>query len=205
MTVCEVTVTAFNDLGEISTTVGMTVTAQKIISPKAGLSLGVPAAKFQVVNAAIEAARRWESVLQKQATSRPLARDAKDFSDLYGQIVVTVSALMSSTTKIGKLQEDVFKLKPLSNDLNNQSLETLEKVITDLKSQEKAAVEGRKYLEAAAVQEKIEQKTEELSSHQHFKSQYFRSSITCLVRCLKNLQRVRALQKRSCFGCGSAS
>ena len=106
------------------------------------------------------------------ATSGPLARDVKDFTDLYARIVDTVSALMSSTTKIGKLQEDVFKLKPLSNDLNNQSLETLEKVITDLKSQEKAAVEGREYLQVDAVKENIEQKTTELSSYQRFKSQY---------------------------------
>jgi hypothetical protein len=147
------------------------VNVQKMISPKAGFSPGVPAAKFQVVNAALAAVTSLESVLHT-ATSGPLARDAKDFTDHYAQIVVTVSALMSSTTKVGKLQEDSVKFKPLSNDLDSQSLETLEKVITDLKSQEKAAVEGRQYLEAAAVEEKIKQKTEELSSYQHFKSQY---------------------------------
>ena len=50
------------------------VNVQKMISPKAGFSLGVPPAKFQVVNAALEAATSLESVLHT-ATSGPLARE----------------------------------------------------------------------------------------------------------------------------------
>jgi hypothetical protein len=168
---------------------------QKIISPKEGFSLGVPAAKFQVVNAALAAATSLESVLHT-AISGPLARDVKDFNDLYGQIADTVSALMSSTTKVEILQEDAFELKPFSNDLDSQSLETLEEDITVLKSQENAAVEEGEYLEAAAVKAKIKQKMEELRSYQRFKSQYLDALRGCCNEMVKEADKLGELVKQ---------
>jgi hypothetical protein len=212
-----VTVTAFNGSGECSTIVNITVTAerapeglsydtqatsdlivnvQKKISPEAGFCLGLPAAKFQVINAALPAATSLESVLNT-ATSVPLARDTKHFADLFALIVVSASEIMSMMSKVGQMQGGVLKLLPLSNDLDIQSLETIETVITDLMSQEKAAADGRKYPEAIALQQKIEQKTEELSRYQHFKRDFLDPLRGCCNEMTKEADKLGELVKQA--------
>jgi hypothetical protein len=115
------------------------VNVQTKISPNEGFVRGLPEAKFQALSAALPAATSLEYVLYT-ATSVPLARDTKQFTDLIRLILVSARALMSTMSKVGQLQGEVLNLLPLNNDLDSQNLEALENAITDLKSQEKSAL-----------------------------------------------------------------
>jgi hypothetical protein len=126
---CRVTVTAFNGSGECSTTVEITVTAERApeglvyasedtsdlinvqtkISPKEGFARGLPAAKFQVLSVALPTVTSLEYVLYT-GTSVPLARDTKHFTDLISLILVSGRVLMSTMSKVGQLQGDVLNL-----------------------------------------------------------------------------------------------
>jgi serine/threonine protein kinase len=184
-----VTVTAFNGSGECSTTVDITVTAERgpeglvyasqdtsdlivnvqtKISPNEGFVRGLPEAKFQALSAALPAATSLESVLYT-ATSVPLARDTKQFTDLFRLIVVSARALMSTMTKVGQLHGDLLSLLPLNNDLDSQNLEN---AIADLKSQENSAAEAGNYAEAMSMQQEHLQKTEELNRYKTFNIQF---------------------------------
>jgi hypothetical protein len=106
-----------------------------------------------------------------EATEVGLSCAIKDLLDVYSEIVVVAQALMSSTAKVGQLQDAASRLFPLSIDLNSQSLEALEKELTDFKRAEKAAAQGAKYAEAQALAAKHAKRTQQVCECRKFKSE----------------------------------
>ena len=114
-----------------------------------------------------------------KATEVGLSFAIKDLLDVYSEIEVTAEALISSTAKVGQLQDAASRLSPLSIDLNSQSLEALEKELTDFKRAEKAAAEGAKYAEAQTLAAKHAKRTQEVGECRKFKSEFLEPLTVC--------------------------
>lgn len=166
------------DQAELKTLI---VGTNKMIAPKSGFNLGVPACKFEVSSAATFAAEKLETLIGS-VTVEGLSRVVQDALDVYDEIETFVKTMIKDTGRIGQLQVAASQQFPLSSALCSQSLEALERELTDLKAAQSAAVkalnkelmdlkavqksaaDAEEYDKAKALKTKVENRTKEVQT-----------------------------------------
>ena len=231
---CQITVTAFNSNGEISATIPFKIVAERApsslafdeeatsklivgvemkLEPKPGFVAGVPAAKFEAINAATLAARALEDTL-RQTTAGTLQNAIQDVCKVHDEIEASFTVLLSHTARLMQLQGAISQQPHsqevpipgevvvdsevwpvLKSDLVSQSLEELEKELSDLKAAQRAAAKEEKYAEAEALKIKYDTKTRDVDDYKTFKSEVLDPLRACCIEIRCELERVCELAK----------